>query len=53
MCFTGVDYAHNLNENGIYRILNGYGDTWEKVIGDEKGNYDTQPLQALEATVEA
>ncbi len=40
MCFTGVDYAYNLSENGIFRILNGYGDSWEEVIGDEKGNYD-------------
>lgn len=40
MCFTGVDYAYDLSENGIFRILNGYGDSWEKVIGDEKGNYD-------------
>jgi alpha-amylase len=40
MCFTGVDYAYNLNENGIFRILNGYGDSWEEMISDEKGNYD-------------
>ena len=40
MCFTGVDYAYNLSENGIFRILNGYGDSWEEVVGDEKGNYD-------------
>jgi alpha-amylase len=40
MCFSGVDYAFNLNENGIYRILNGYGDSWEEMISEEKGNYD-------------
>jgi alpha-amylase len=40
MCFTGVDYAYNLSENGIFRILNGYADSWEEVVGDEKGNYD-------------
>jgi alpha-amylase len=40
MCFTGVDYAHNLNENGIYRILHSYGDGWQEVIDNEKGNYD-------------
>jgi len=40
MCFTGVDYANDLDENGIFRILNGYGDSWEKMISDEKGNYD-------------
>jgi len=40
MCFSGVDYANNLSENGIFRILNGYGDSWQEVVGDEKGNYD-------------
>lgn len=40
MCFTGVDYAADINETGIFRILNSYGDSWEKMIGSEKGNYD-------------
>lgn len=40
MCFTGVDYAYDLNERGIFRILNGYGDSWESLISNEKGNYD-------------
>lgn len=40
MCFTGVDYACDLNENGIFRILNGYGDSWEEMLSNEKGNYD-------------
>ena len=40
MCFTGVDYAYDLSENGIFRILNGYADSWEEMISDEKGNYD-------------
>jgi alpha-amylase len=39
-CFTGVDYAYDRSESGIYRILNGYGDSWEDMISDEKGNYD-------------
>ncbi|MEO8962632.1 MAG: alpha-amylase [Ginsengibacter sp.] len=39
-CFTGVDYAADINETGIFRILNSYGDSWEKMISDEKGNYD-------------
>lgn len=38
-CFTGVDYAEGL-ESGIYRIINDYGDGWEDIIADEKGNYD-------------
>jgi alpha-amylase len=40
MCFSGVDYAYNLSEDGIFKILNGYGDTWDEMISDEKGNYD-------------
>jgi alpha-amylase len=40
MCFTGVDYAYNLSEDGIYRIINSYGDGWQDMIDSEKGNYD-------------
>ena len=39
-CFSGVDYAYNLDESGIFKILNGYGDSWQEMISDEKGNYD-------------
>jgi alpha-amylase len=39
-CFTGVDYDNKTKETAIYTILNDFGDTWEEVIDDEKGNYD-------------
>ena len=39
-CFTGVDYAHDLTENAIYTIMNEYGEGWEEVVDEEKGNYD-------------
>lgn len=39
-CFTGVDYAHDLGETAIFSILNEYGDGWEDVVDEEKGNYD-------------
>ncbi|MDF2191221.1 alpha-amylase [Paraflavitalea sp. CAU 1676] len=39
-CFTGVDFAYNLGETGIFSILNEYGEGWEDVIDTEKGNYD-------------
>jgi alpha-amylase len=39
-CFSGVDYAKDLNENGIFSIVNEYGEGWDEVIDDEKGNYD-------------
>ena len=38
-CFSGVDYAEGI-ESGIFRIINDYGDTWDQMISDEKGNYD-------------
>ncbi|WP_407404452.1 alpha-amylase [Chryseobacterium sp.] len=39
-CFSGVDYAEN-QEEGIYRIINEYAENgWDKMIDDEKGNYD-------------
>jgi alpha-amylase len=39
-CFTGVDYAHDLGENAVFTIINEYGEGWEQVIDEEKGNYD-------------
>ncbi|MET0636729.1 MAG: alpha-amylase [Chitinophagaceae bacterium] len=39
-CFTGVDFAANLNETAIFTIINEYGADWEEVIDTEKGNYD-------------
>lgn len=39
-CFTGVDYAHNLGETAIFTIINEYGEGWEEVVDEEKGNYD-------------
>ena len=39
-CFSGVDYAADLDEFGIFSILNEYGIEWEEMIDSEKGNYD-------------
>lgn len=39
-CFSGVDWAQNLNESAIFSIQNGYSDSWEKVPSNELGNYD-------------
>lgn len=38
-CFTGVDYAEG-KETSIYRIINDFGDGWDNIVDDEKGNYD-------------
>lgn len=39
-CFTGVDYDNKTKETAVYSILNDYGEGWENVIDEEKGNYD-------------
>ncbi|MBB2145452.1 alpha-amylase [Pedobacter sp. LMG 31464] len=39
-CFSGVDWAQDINESAIFEIQNGYGESWEKVAGTELGNYD-------------
>ncbi len=39
-CFSGVDWAQNLNESAIFSIQNEYGESWEKVPSNELGNYD-------------
>ena len=39
-CFTGLDSVVNNDAEGIFKILNGNGDLWQDVLGNEKGNYD-------------
>lgn len=39
-CFSGIDWAQNLNESAIFYIQNGLGDSWENVPSKELGNYD-------------
>ena len=34
-CFTGIDWANDINENGIFSILNEYGDGWEELTEEE------------------
>jgi alpha-amylase len=38
--FTGIDMCSDSDEQCIFKILNGYGDLWDNVIGDEFGNFD-------------
>jgi alpha-amylase len=47
-CFSGVDYAADIKENGIFSILNEYGNDWEEVIDTEKGNYDFLMLDDID-----
>jgi alpha-amylase len=39
-CFTGIDYAHDLNEDAIFRIVKEGISSWQEMIDNEKGNYD-------------
>jgi alpha-amylase len=39
-CFTGVDYAADTDEKGVFKIENDYAEGWENVLDQEKGNYD-------------
>jgi alpha-amylase len=39
-CFSGVDYNKRTGESAIYSIFQEWGDDWEEMISDEKGNYD-------------
>lgn len=39
-CFTGIDHITGSDEEAIYSIQNEYGERWEDVVDDEKGNFD-------------
>jgi alpha-amylase len=39
-CFSGVDWAEDLQETAIYAIKNEHGEGWEHVPSTELGNYD-------------
>lgn len=40
-CFTGLDRIEEPGENGLYKIMNEYGEgEWHDEVDDEMGNYD-------------
>ncbi|RYY63598.1 MAG: alpha-amylase, partial [Chitinophagaceae bacterium] len=39
-CFSGVDYHHGTQETAVFNILQEWGNDWEELPSDEKGNYD-------------
>ncbi|MEX6688958.1 alpha-amylase [Danxiaibacter flavus] len=39
-CFSGIDYAKDLEETAIFSIQNEYGPGWEDGVDEEMGNYD-------------
>lgn len=52
-CFTGVDYDKTNNETGIFSIQNEYGEGWEQMVTNEKGNYDYLMFTDIEFRNEA
>jgi alpha-amylase len=52
-CFTGVDYDNRTKESAIYNIVNDFGEGWEDVIDEEKGNYDYLMFDDIEFRNEA
>jgi alpha-amylase len=47
-CFTGIDHAIGYDEPAIYSIINSYGEEWEPLVHDEKGNFDYLILNDIE-----
>jgi alpha-amylase len=47
-CFTGVDHSVGSTEPAIYNIINEYGDKWEPLVDNEKGNFDYLILNDVE-----
>jgi len=39
-CFSGLDWAEDLKEKAVFKILNEYGEDWEELAEEEYGNYD-------------
>ena len=39
-CFTGVDWDEKEQERAVFKLINRYGTKWEKLLTDEKGNFD-------------
>ncbi|HEY2721206.1 MAG TPA: alpha-amylase [Chitinophagaceae bacterium] len=47
-CFTGVDWAEDRKERAIFKVLNEYGEQWEKLAEEEFGNYDYLSFSDIE-----
>ncbi|MDI1296217.1 MAG: alpha-amylase, partial [bacterium] len=40
-CFSGVDHIEEPDENGVFKLVNDYGDgEWNAEVDEEKGNFD-------------
>lgn len=48
-CFSGLDFAADLKEEGIFSIQNEFGEGWEDVPSKEHGNYDYLMFNDIES----
>jgi alpha-amylase len=48
-CFSGLDWAEDLQETAIFTIQNEYGEGWEDVPSNELGNYDYLMFNDIES----
>lgn len=39
-CFSGVDWDANKQGKAVFKLVNEYGEEWENLPGNEKGNFD-------------
>lgn len=47
-CFTGIDHAVGHDKPAIYSICNEWGEGWEPLVHNEKGNFDYLILNDIE-----
>jgi alpha-amylase len=47
-CFSGIDWAEDLKEQAVFKILNEYGECWEELAEEEFGNYDYLSFSDIE-----
>lgn len=39
-CFSGVDFDNQSGKTAVYNILQEWGNDWDEILCEEKGNYD-------------
>lgn len=52
-CFSGIDWAEDLQETAVFSIQNEYGEGFEEVPSQEMGNYDYLMFNDIEFRNEA
>ena len=50
-CFTGIDWAEDLKEKGIFKILNEYGENWEPLVEEDMAIMITWSIPILSSGI--